>query len=151
MKLKVDCIWCKTKTEFNKLAREIKKDESYDKTKTQIISYNDVSERLSKSDPYGAIPSDTLIALQIQKMIKNLIEKNKNSESYEEDAERANINITYLLKNLDKDNVLNFKKFLNNISGGLEFDLVVINRDDNLDPGVLSKFDNVKFYDNDKT
>ena len=150
MKLKVDCIWCKTKTEFNKLAREIKKEEDYNKLKYQIISYNDVSERLSKSDPYGATPSDTLIALQIQKMIKTLIEKNKNSETYESDAERVHINITYLLKNLDKDNVLNFKKFLNNISGGLEFDLVVINRDDNLDPGVLSKFDNVKFYDNDK-
>jgi len=148
MKLKVDCIWCKTKTEFNKLAREIKKEDSYDKTKTQIISYNDVSERLSKSDPYGAIPSDTLIALQIQKMIKTLIEKNKNSETYQEED---TANITYLLKNLDKDNVLNFKKFLNRVSGGLEFDLVVINRDDNLDPGVLSKFDNVKFYDNDKT
>lgn len=148
MKLKVECIWCKTKTEFNKLAREIKKKEDYDKTKNQIISYNDVSERLSKSDPYGAVPSDTIIALQIQKMIKTLIEKNKNLESYQEED---TANITYLLKNLDKDNVLNFKQFLNDISGGLEFDLVVINRDDNLDPGVLSKFDNVKFLDNDKT
>tara|TARA_R100001230_G_C5488648_1_gene37057 strand:+ start:220 stop:489 length:270 start_codon:yes stop_codon:yes gene_type:complete len=85
MKLKVECIWCKTKTEFNKLAREIKKKEDYDKTKNQIISYNDVSERLSKSDPYGAVPSDTIIALQIQKMIKTLIEKNKNLESYQEE------------------------------------------------------------------
>ena len=148
MKLKVECIWCKTKTEFNKLAREIKKKEDYDKTKNQIISYNDVSERLSKSDPYGAVPSDTIIALQIQKMIKTLIEKNKNLESYQEED---TANITYLLKNLDKDNVLNFKQFLNDISGGSEFDLVVTNRDDNLDPGVLSKFDNVKFLDNDKT
>lgn len=148
MKLKVECIWCKTKTEFNKLARDIKKEDSYDKTKYQIISYNDVAERLSKSDPFGYAPSDTIISLQIQKMIKNLIEKNKKLETYQS-GDTANI--TYLLKNLDKENVLNFKSFLSEISGGLEFDLVVINRDDSLDPGVLSKFDNVKFLDNDKT
>ena len=76
----------------------------------------------------------------------------KSYEEYFKVAENEMLSkITYLLKNLDKDNVLIFKKFLNNISGGLEFDLVVINREDNLDPGVLSKFDNVKFYDNDKT
>ena len=148
MKLKVDCIWCKTKTEFNKLARDIKKEDGYDKTKTQIISYNDVSERLSKSDPFGHVPSDTIISLQIQKMIKTLIEKNKRLEDYQEED---TANITYLLKNLDKENVLNFRAFLSEISGGLEFDLVVINRDDSLDPSVLSKFDNVKFLENDKT
>ena len=79
---------------------------------------------------------------------KDLINKNKNLEDY---VESDTANITYLLKNLDKENVVNFKNFLSEISGGVEFDLVVINRDDNLDPGVLSKFDNVKFLDNDKT
>jgi len=147
MKLKVDCIWCKNKTQFNKLAKEIRKQEDFDKTKTQIISYNEVCDRLSKSDPLGHVPSDTLISLQIQKMIRNLIEKNKKSENYQEEDTAS---ITYLLKNLDKDNVLNFKNFLSDISGGLEFDLVVISREDNLDPSVLSKFDNVKFLDNDQ-
>lgn len=147
MKLKVDCIWCKNKTQFNKLAKEIRKQEDFDKTKTQIISYNEVCDRLSKSDPFGHAPSDTLISLQIQKMIRNLIEKNKRSENYQEEDTAS---ITYLLKNLDKDNVLNFKNFLSDISGGLEFDLVVISREDNLDPSVLSKFDNVKFLDNDQ-
>lgn len=147
MKLKVDCIWCKNKTQFNKLAKEIRKQDDFDKTKTQIISYNEVCDRLSKSDPFGYVPSDTLISLQIQKMIRNLIEKNKKSETYQEEDTAS---ITYLLKNLDKDNVLNFKNFLSDISGGLEFDLVVISREDNLDPSVLSKFDNVKFLDNDQ-
>ena len=146
MKLKVECIWCKNKTQFNKLAREIRKQEGFDKVKNQIISYNEVSDRLCKSDPFGHVPSDTIISLQIQKMIKNLIDKNKKLEDYQEED---TANITYLLKNLDKDNVLNFKNFLSEISGGLEFDLVVINREDNLDPSVLSKFDNVKFIDND--
>ena len=148
MKLKVECIWCKTKTEFNKFAKETKQQEDYDKVKNQIISYNDISDRLSKSDPYGAEPSETIVALHIQKLIKNLINKNKNLEDY---TEEDTANITYLLKNLDKENVINFKNFLSEISGGVEFDLVVINRDEGLDPTVLSKFDNVKFLDNDKT
>ena len=148
MKLKVECIWCKTKTEFNKFAKETKQQEDYDKVKNQIISYNDISDRLSKSDPYGAEPSETIVALHIQKLIKNLINKNKNLEDY---SEEDTANITYLLKNLNKENVVNFKNFLGEISGGVEFDLVVINRDEGLDPTVLSKFDNVKFLDNDKT
>jgi hypothetical protein len=148
MKLKVECIWCKTKTEFNRFAKFTKSQEDYDKSKTQIISYNDISDRLSKSDPYGAEPSETIVALHIQKLIKNLINKNKNLEDYTVDD---TANITYLLKNLNKENVVNFKNFLGEISGGVEFDLVVINREEGLDPGVLSKFDNVKFLDNDKT
>ena len=39
MNLKVECIWCKTKTDFNRFARETKKAEDYDKFKNQIISY----------------------------------------------------------------------------------------------------------------
>tara|TARA_A100001037_G_scaffold290408_1_gene303237 strand:+ start:19416 stop:19862 length:447 start_codon:yes stop_codon:yes gene_type:complete len=147
MKLKVECIWCNTKKEFNKFTRENKKLKGFDKLKNQIISYNDISDKLSKSDPYGIQPSDTIVALQIQKIIKNVIYKNKQQEDYEENT---TANITYLLKNLEKENILNFKSFLNDISGGVEFDLIVINREDNLDPSVLSKFDNVKFLDNDK-
>ena len=147
MKLKVKCIWCNTKSEFNKFARETKKVEGYDKLKNQIISYNDISDKLSKSDPYGTEPSEIIVALQIQKIIKNLINKNKQLITYDE---KDTANITYLLKNLEKENILNFKNFLNEISGGVEFDLVVINRGDNLDPNVLSNPDNVKFLDNDK-
>lgn len=143
MNLKVQCIWCKTKTDFNRFARNTKKSEDYDKSKNQIISYNEIGERLSKNDPYGNQPSDTLIGLHIQKIIKTLI--NKNEGIKEESA-----NVTYLLKNLNQDNVNNFKNFLSSVSEGIEFDLVVINRSKDVDPVVLSKFDNVKFIEDDK-
>ena len=149
MKLKVECIWCKTKTDFNRFARETKKADDYDKFKNQIISYNEIGDRLSKSDPYGNTPSETLVALHIQKLIRNLINKNKRVE--EEVDEDQTAKVTYLLKNLNQENVINFKNFISEIADGVEFDLVVINREEGLDPKVLSKFDNVRIVDNDKT
>lgn len=149
MNLKVECIWCKTKTDFNRFARETKKSDDYDKFKNQIISYNEIGDRLSKSDPYGNTPSETLVALHIQKLIRNLVNKNRRVE--EEKEENQTAKVTYLLKNLNQENVLNFKNFINEIADGVEFDLVVINREDKLDPKVLSKFDNVRIVDNDKT
>lgn len=149
MNLKVECIWCKTKTDFNRFARETKKSDDYDKFKNQIISYNEIGDRLSKSDPYGNTPSETLVALHIQKLIRNLVNKNRRVEEEVEEDQTAKV--TYLLKNLNQENVLNFKNFINEIADGVEFDLVVINREDKLDPKVLSKFDNVRIVDNDKT
>jgi len=149
MNLKVECIWCKTKTDFNRFARETKKSDDYDKFKNQIISYNEIGDRLSKSDPYGNTPSETLVALHIQKLIRNLVNKNRRVEEEKEEDQTAKV--TYLLKNLNQENVLNFKNFINEIADGVEFDLVVINREDKLDPKVLSKFDNVRIVDNDKT
>lgn len=149
MNLKVECIWCKTKTDFNRFARETKKSDDYDKFKNQIISYNEIGDRLSKSDPYGNTPSETLVALHIQKLIRNLVNKNRRVEEEKEEDQTAKV--TYLLKNLNQENVLNFKSFINEIADGVEFELVVINREDKLDPKVLSKFDNVRIVDNDKT
>jgi hypothetical protein len=149
MNLKVECIWCKTKTDFNRFARETKKSDDYDKFKNQIISYNEIGDRLSKSDPYGNTPSETLVALHIQKLIRNLVNKNRRVEEEVEEDQTAKV--TYLLKNLNQENVLNFKNFINEIADGVEFELVVINREDKLDPKVLSKFDNVRIVDNDKT
>jgi len=149
MNLKVECIWCKTKTDFNRFARKTKKSEDYDKFKNQIISYNEIGDRLSKSDPYGNTPSEALVALHIQKLIRNLVNKNRRVEEEKEEDQTAKV--TYLLKNLNQENVLNFKSFINEIADGVEFELVVINREDKLDPKVLSKFDNVRIVDNDKT
>jgi len=87
--------------------------------------------------------------LHIQKLIRNLVNKNRRVEEEVEEDQTAKV--TYLLKNLNQENVLNFKNFINEIADGVEFDLVVINREDKLDPKVLSKFDNVRIVDNDKT
>ena len=133
--------------EIHKYIHEISK--SLHPVQTEIISYNEIGDRLSKSDPYGNTPSETLVALHIQKLIRNLVNKNRRVEEEVEEDQTAKV--TYLLKNLNQENVLNFKNFINEIADGVEFDLVVINREDKLDPKVLSKFDNVRIVDNDKT
>ena len=69
MKLHVEGVWCKTRTEFEKLA----KSGEYDLT----VSYFDIFNRLIKSDPYSKEPSDIIVSLYIRKLIKKLIKKYK--------------------------------------------------------------------------
>jgi hypothetical protein len=130
MNLKIDGIWCKTKTEFNRHVKE----EDYD----AIINYSDIYSRLLKSDPYGNEPSDIIVTLHIEKMFRCLLEK-------ESEEHRA----AYLFKTLNQETVENFRDFISILSESYQLDLTIINRCDYPEIGVLSKFDNVKFIDND--
>jgi hypothetical protein len=130
MNLKIDGIWCKTKTEFNRYVKA----EDYD----VIVSYSDIYSRLLKSDPYGNEPSDIIVTLHIEKMFRCLLER-------EQESHRA----AYLFKSLDQETVDNFRDFISLMSEEYQLDLTIINRCDYPKKGVLSKFDNVKFIDND--
>ncbi len=135
MTLQIEGVWCKTRTEFEKLA----KSGDYDLT----ISYFDIVNRLVKSDPYSEEPSDVIVSLYIRKLIKKLI--NDNIEKENEHAK-----LLYMFKNLDGSAVLNFKDFISDLTGApFDIDLVIINRCDYPKRGVLSKFDNVRFIDHD--
>ena len=96
MTLKIEGVWCKTRTEFEKLA----KSGDYDLT----ISYFDIVNRLVKSDPYSEEPSDVIVSLYIRKLIQKLI--NDKLEGQNNDAK-----LLYMFKNLDSNAVLNFKHF----------------------------------------
>ena len=133
MTLQIEGVWCKTRTEFEKLA----KSGDYDLT----ISYFDIVNRLVKSDPYSEEPSDVIVSLYIRKLIKKLINDNVGNE---------NAKLLYMFKNLDGSAVLNFKDFISDLTGEpFDIDLVIINRCDYPKKGVLSKFDNVRFIDHD--
>lgn len=135
MTLKIEGVWCKTRTEFEKLA----KSGDYDLT----ISYFDIVNRLVKSDPYSEEPSDVIVSLYIRKLIQKLI----NDKVEGEDAEAK---LLYMFKNLDSNAVLNFKHFIADLTGDpYDMDLIIINRCDYPKRGVLSKFDNVRFIDHD--
>ena len=55
-----------------------------------------------------------------------------------------------MFKDLNTDTVSNFKSFIEHITDAhVELDLVIINRCDYPKRGVLSKFDSVRFIDND--
>jgi hypothetical protein len=135
MTLKIEGVWCKTRTEFEKLA----KSGDYDLT----ISYFDIVNRLVKSDPYSEEPSDVIVSLYIRKLIQKLINDKVEGESTE-------AKLLYMFKNLDSNAVLNFKHFIADLTGDpYDMDLIIINRCDYPKRGVLSKFDNVRFIDHD--
>jgi len=135
MTLKIEGVWCKTRTEFEKLA----KSGDYDLT----ISYFDIVNRLVKSDPYSEEPSDVIVSLYIRKLIQKLINDKIEGENTE-------AKLLYMFKNLDSNAVLNFKHFIADLTGDpYDMDLIIINRCDYPKRGVLSKFDNVRFIDHD--
>ena len=135
MTLKIEGVWCKTRTEFEKLA----KSGDYDLT----ISYFDIVNRLVKSDPYSEEPSDVIVSLYIRKLIQKLINDKVEGENTE-------AKLLYMFKNLDSNAVLNFKHFIADLTGDpYDMDLIIINRCDYPKRGVLSKFDNVRFIDHD--
>ena len=137
MTLQIEGVWCKTRTEFERLA----KSGNYDLT----ISYFDIVNRLIKSDPYSEEPSDIIVSLYIRKLIQKLV--NDRIESEATDAK-----LLYMFKDLNSDAILNFKNFIKDITpveSPLSMDLIIINRCDYPKRGVLSKFDNVRFIDHD--
>lgn len=137
MTLQIEGVWCKTRTEFEKLS----KSGDYDLT----ISYFDIVNRLIKSDPYGEEPSDIIVSLYIRKLIQKLVDNNVGNES-------EGAKLLYMFKDLNSDAILNFKKFITDITPVemlFNMDLIIINRCDYPKKGVLSKFDNVRFIDHD--
>ena len=134
MNVKIEGVWCKTRTEFDKLSKK----GDYDLS----VSYYDIFNRLIKSDPYGSEPSSIIVALYIRKMLQKLI---TDSSEVEE------ISIAHMFKELDTKSVLGFKDFITDLvqDRDISLDLTIINRCDYPKRGVLSRFDNVKFIDND--
>ena len=133
MNLKVEGVWCKTKTEFDKLS----KNGDYDLS----VSYYDIFNRVVKSDPNSTEPSPIIISIYIRKTIEKVLEDLDGKED---------IKILYMFKTLSAETVTNFREFIDDMAEApCELDLLVINRCDFPKSGVLSKFDNVRFIDND--
>jgi len=133
MNLKIEGVWCKTRTEFDKLSKA----GDYDLS----VSYYDIFNRLVKSDPNSAEPSNIIISIYIRNSIEKVLEGLDDKED---------VKILYMFKTLNAETVNNFRDFINDmIVDPCELDLLVINRCDYPKSGVLSKFDNVRFIDND--
>jgi hypothetical protein len=133
MNLKVEGVWCKTRTEFDKLSKA----GDYNLS----VSYYDIFNRLIKSDPNNTEPSDIIISIYIRKTIQ------KTLRDLGEDSDAK---ILYMFKSLSADTVNGFREFINTmVDEECELDLLVVNRCDFPKTGVLSKFDNVRFIDND--
>ena len=136
MNLKIEGVWCKTRTEFDKLSKK----GDYDLS----VSYYDIFNRLIKSDPNNVEPSNIIISIYIRKSIQKVL------WDLTEKEERDDVKILYMFKSLSADTVNGFRDFINSmVEEDCELDLLVVNRCDFPKTGVLSKFDNVRFIDND--
>lgn len=130
----IECIWYQSKRDFNKFIRSI------EDPQLSVIDYSIIKNKLVKADPYNGEPKDSIIGLNIISSIKAaLIGKKKPITT-----------IAYSFKNLDEDTVVNFKELVNtNTDKDITFVLNVLNMDSVPTKGLLSKFDCVKFVDND--
>jgi hypothetical protein len=72
------------------------------------------------------------------------------SKLLDDKAEEETVKIAYLFKTLNRDIVMNFKDFIEELSGQpFEMNLIIVNRSDYPKRGVLTKFDNVRFIEDD--
>lgn len=135
MDIKIECIWCNSKIEFNRFVRNYA-DNAY------VINYIDISNKLMKADPNAKKPSDRMIGLHIHNQLKMY---NSKLSKFEQHPKA----IIYLVKHLNKNTITGLKSTLETIldEHTLTVDLTVINRDDYPRKGVLSQFESVKFID----
>lgn len=135
MDIKVECIWCNTKMEFNRFVRNYE-------TNSYVINYIDISNKLTKADPSDRRPSDRMIGLHIHNQLKMY---NSKLAKFEEHPKT----IIYLIKHLNKNTVAGLKSTLDAIleDHNLTIDLTIINRSDYPTRGVLSQFEAVRFID----
>jgi len=132
MSISISGIWCRCKLDFDKHVRQ----QAYN----YVISYYEIHSKLYKSDPGNVEPSDLIISLYMQKLFKEIVNKTQEGQS---------INVAFLFKHLDHETVDNFRAFMDSIFEDYQIDLIVIDRCDYPKKGVLSKFDSVKFIDNE--
>ena len=84
MNLKIEGVWCKTRTEFDKLSKA----GDYDLS----LSYYDIFNRLIKSDPNNTEPSNIIISIYIRKSIQKILDlKDKKDLAVEFVEEISNI------------------------------------------------------------
>lgn len=134
MTIRLECVWCTTRTEFNRYNR-------LDGEGAHVINYMDIVTKLSKADPYSSEPSRKIVGLHLRNALQNYVsgvQAGSNSSR-----------LIYVLKNLTPDTVDGVFESVQGMSDELKLctKLVIINRVDYPKKGVLSRFDVVKFID----
>ena len=131
--LNIECVWYKSKRDFNKFVISI------EDPQLSIIDYSIIKNKLIKADPYNEEPIDSIIGLNIIQSLKNAVNPEKKPIT----------TVVYSFKNLNIDTVSNTKDLINSITEReISFVLNVLNMDQIPSKAILSKFDFVKFVDN---
>lgn len=130
----IECVWYKSKRDFNKFIKAI------EDPGLVIIDHLTIKNKLVKADPYREEPNDSIIALHIINQIKTIFSEDKETPT----------TIVYTFKNLSTDTVSNFKELIDS-STEESYTLVlnVLKMERTPSRTILNKFDCVKFMDND--
>ena len=130
----VECVWYKSKRDFNRFIRSI------EDPQLSVIDYSIITNKLIKADPYGVEPTASIIGLNIMSSIRNAVSLEK----------KIITTIVYSFKNLNEDTVVNFIGLAKSKTDrNLKFVLNILNMDKVPSIEILNKFDLVKFVDND--
>lgn len=131
----IECVWYKSKREFNKFIKTIEEPEY------TVIDYLIIKNKLIKADPYKEDPADSVIGLNIVNMLTMAFDQEKNPDLKL---------IVYSFKNLTKETVANFRELVESKTDQeITLALNVLNMDKTPKREILNKFDCVKFIDND--
>lgn len=133
--LRVECIFPRTTKEFNKFIRGM------EMKSTKVINYASIKTKLSKSDPYGEDPSDSVIGLTIV----NDISRSLRSEKKQIDK------IIYLLRDLDSNKISNLKEILSELTDReFKINLTMLYSTKDIPEDSSQLFDSIKFISDDQ-
>ena len=134
--LVIECIWYKSKRDFNKFIKTI------EDPSVHIIDYLLIKNKLIKADPYNEEPQDSVIGDYIISTIKSILDL---------EYKQPPNTIVYSFKNLDLETVANFKELINQYTDREHTTILnVLNMDRVPNKKILNKFDFVKFVDHDQ-
>lgn len=132
--LTIECVWYKSKRDFNKFVRSI------EDPQLAVIDFSIIKNKLIKADPYSNEPNDYVIGLNIMNTFKSTINSQKKTTT----------TIVYTFRDLDVSVVTNFKEMVSSYTDReITFTLNSLNMSDVPNKKILNKFDSVKFIDND--
>lgn len=133
--IRFECTWYRSKRDFNKFIKGL------GDVSPLVIDYSIIQNKLMKADPDKMEPHDSIVGLNIINMISRALD-----EEYKEVPEI----IVYSFRDLNIDTVLNFRQLIESYTERqYSLALNVLNMPKAPRKEILSKFDCVKFIDND--
>lgn len=132
--LKIECVWYQSKRDFNRFVRSI------EDPQMTVIDFSIIKNKLIKADPYDNEPNDSVIGLNIFNTFKTVMNSEKKKVT----------TIVYTFRDLSPGVVDNFKNMaIDNTDREIEFVLNSLNMPKVPHKDILTKFNSVKFIDND--
>jgi hypothetical protein len=128
MSLIIDCIWSEHRKDYVRYLKTV--ESSYD----IIIDYHAISNKLSKSCPYGEEPNQSVIGLHIFKTLESALIFHTDQK------------ILYLFKNLESVTASNLKETVTDFYyRDFKFNLNIINCKKDIGSNILLLFDEINY------